>query len=63
MWRSLPKNVIFARIGHINHQRTVNIYGDVDAEMANTSEVIKGLEVNFLSHLQQRYPANSNLFD
>jgi len=46
----------FARIGHINHQRTVNIYGDVDAEVANTSEVIKGLDVNFLSHLQQRYP-------
>ncbi|MBE9562892.1 MAG: efflux RND transporter permease subunit, partial [Proteobacteria bacterium] len=46
----------FARIGHVNHLRTVNIYGDVDAHIANTSEVIKGLEVNFLSTLQQRYP-------
>ncbi|MEE9422482.1 MAG: efflux RND transporter permease subunit [Gammaproteobacteria bacterium] len=49
----------FARIGHINHQRTVNIYGDVDADIANTSEVIKGLETNFLNKLQQRYPAIS----
>ncbi len=46
----------FARIGHVNHLRTVNIYGDVDANIANTSEVIKGLEINFLSTLQQRYP-------
>ncbi|MDM8564314.1 efflux RND transporter permease subunit [Candidatus Halobeggiatoa sp. HSG11] len=46
----------FARIGRVNHQRTVNIYGDVDANIANTSEVIKGLEQNFLSTLQQRYP-------
>ena len=46
----------FARIGHVNHLRTVNIYGDVDAKIANTSEVIKGLEINFLSTLQQRYP-------
>ncbi|HHB91870.1 MAG TPA: efflux RND transporter permease subunit [Thioploca sp.] len=46
----------FARIGHVNHLRTVNIYGDVDAKIANTSEVIKGLEVNFLNTLQQRYP-------
>ncbi|HHJ18465.1 MAG TPA: efflux RND transporter permease subunit, partial [Gammaproteobacteria bacterium] len=46
----------FARIGHVNHQRTVNIYGDVNADIANTSEVIKGLENNFLSQLQQRYP-------
>jgi multidrug efflux pump subunit AcrB len=46
----------FARIGHVNHLRTVNVYGDVDASIANTSEVIKGLEINFLSTLQQRYP-------
>lgn len=46
----------FARIGHINHQRTVNIYGDVESEIANTSEIIKGLEVNFLSTLKDRYP-------
>jgi len=46
----------FSRIGHINHQRTVNIYGDVDADIANTSEVIAGLQKNFLNTLQQRYP-------
>ena len=46
----------FARIGHINHRRTVNIYGDVDADIANTSEVIGSLEKNFLSTLQERFP-------
>jgi len=46
----------YARIGHINHRRTVNIYGDVDADIANTSEVIGSLEKNFLSTLQNRFP-------
>ena len=46
----------FARIGRINHQRTVTIYGDVDAEIANTSEIISGTEKNFLHDLEQRYP-------
>ncbi len=46
----------FARIGRINHYRTVTIYGDVDAEIANTAEIISGTEKNFLHDLQQRYP-------
>ncbi|PCI33578.1 MAG: acriflavin resistance protein [Alphaproteobacteria bacterium] len=45
----------FSRIGHINHQRTVNIYGDVDADIANTSEVIASLQKS-LGDLQSRYP-------
>ena len=46
----------FARIAHVNHQRTVNIFGDVDAAIANTSEVIAGLKKEFLPILQERYP-------
>jgi len=46
----------FARIGHINHRRTVNIYGDINAEMANTSEVMSGFKNNFLPKLSKRYP-------
>jgi HAE1 family hydrophobic/amphiphilic exporter-1 len=46
----------FARIGHIDHRRTVNIYGDVDADIANTAEVLGSLEKNFLSTLQDRFP-------
>jgi HAE1 family hydrophobic/amphiphilic exporter-1 len=46
----------FARIGHINHRRTVNIYGDVDADVANTSEVLASLENNFLTTLEDRFP-------
>jgi len=46
----------FSRIGRINHQRTVNIYGDVDSEFANTGEVITSLQKHFLSTVQERYP-------
>jgi multidrug efflux pump subunit AcrB len=31
----------FARVVHINHQRTVTVSGDIDADIANTSEVLK----------------------
>ncbi|RTZ66616.1 MAG: AcrB/AcrD/AcrF family protein [Aquificaceae bacterium] len=46
----------FARIAHVNHTRTVNIYGDVDADVANTAEIIKDTQNNFLEGLQKRYP-------
>lgn len=46
----------FARISHINHQRTVNIYGDVDAAVANTSEIINDTKSRLLEGLQKRYP-------
>ncbi len=46
----------FSRIGRINHKRTVTIFGDVDREVANTSEIISSTEKNFLQELQQRYP-------
>ena len=46
----------FARIAHYNHKRTITIFGDVDAEIANTSEVIASTEKDFLKGLQERYP-------
>lgn len=46
----------FSRIGRINHRRTVNIYGDVDSDIANTGEVIAGLQKHFLVTVQERYP-------
>ncbi len=46
----------FARIAHYNHQRTVTIFGDVDAENANTAEIIADTEKKFLANLQSRYP-------
>ncbi|MDI3325707.1 efflux RND transporter permease subunit [Pontibacterium granulatum] len=46
----------FSRIKRINHQRTVTISGDVDAEIANTGEIITDTRNRFLSTLQQRYP-------
>jgi len=45
-----------ARIGRINHQRTVTIFGEVNAAVANTAEIIAGTQQYFLPELQQRYP-------
>ena len=45
----------FSRIGHINHQRTVNIYGDVDAEISNTAEIIASVEI-YSETLKEKYP-------
>ncbi|MCP4980070.1 MAG: efflux RND transporter permease subunit [Gammaproteobacteria bacterium] len=46
----------FSRIIRIDHQRTVTISGDIDAEIANTNEIIGDTRKRFLSGLQQRYP-------
>ncbi len=46
----------FARIAHINHVRTVTIFGDVDAALANTSEVIAATQRDFMHQLKARYP-------
>ncbi len=46
----------YSRIAHVNHRRTVNIYGDVDGVLANTSEIIAGLQRDFMPGLRERYP-------
>lgn len=61
---SMPLNAIanieekreFSRIVRINHQRTVTVSGDVDAEIANTSQIIKHTNNKFLPTLQAKYP-------
>jgi multidrug efflux pump subunit AcrB len=46
----------FSRITRIDHQRTVTISGDIDADIANTNDVIGDTRERFLGGLQQRYP-------
>ena len=46
----------FARIGHVDHQRVVNIFGDIDAAIANTSEVLNETKKHFFPTLKERYP-------
>jgi len=46
----------YARIHHIDGQRTVTIQGDVDVRYANVSEIIADTKKYFLSSLQQKYP-------
>jgi len=46
----------FSRITRINHQRTVTVSGDIDAEIANTNEVINDTRNRFLPELIKKYP-------
>jgi multidrug efflux pump subunit AcrB len=46
----------YARIGHVNHQRVVNIFGNIDSAKANTSEVLNDTKQRLFPELQQRYP-------
>lgn len=59
---TITENRDFSRIGHVNHLRTVNLYGDVDANLANTSDVINNLQQQFLKTLLERYPDISVTF-
>jgi len=53
---SIDEKREFSRIIRINHQRTVTISGDIDADIANTNEIIGDTRSRFLTGLQQRYP-------
>jgi HAE1 family hydrophobic/amphiphilic exporter-1 len=53
---SIDEKREFSRITRIDHQRTVTISGDIDADIANTNEIIGDTRERFLSGLQQRYP-------
>lgn len=46
----------YARIGHVNHQRVVNIYGNIDSLLANTSEVLADTQKRLFPKLNERYP-------
>ena len=46
----------FSRITRVNHQRTVTITGDIDAEIGNTNEIIADTKNRFLSELNNKYP-------
>ncbi len=46
----------YSRIVHVNHRRSLNIYGDVDSNFANTSEIINDLSASFLSELKIEFP-------
>jgi multidrug efflux pump subunit AcrB len=46
----------YARIGHIERKRVINIYGDIDSRVANTAEVLRDFQSKFLPELEKRYP-------
>ena len=46
----------YARIGHINRNRVINVYGDIDPVEANTSEVLNDMQARFLPDFQKRFP-------
>ncbi len=46
----------YARIGHVNHRRVVNIFGTIDSAKANTSEVLGDTKTRLFPELRKRYP-------
>jgi HAE1 family hydrophobic/amphiphilic exporter-1 len=46
----------YARIGHVNHQRVVNILGNIDSNKANTAQVLNDTQKRLFPILQKRYP-------
>jgi len=49
----------FSRINRVNGQRTVTVQGDVDAAIANASEILADTEEKFFPGLVERYPGVS----
>ncbi len=46
----------YSHIQRINGQRTVTLYGDIDAEINNTQAILQDLQANFLNDFMVRYP-------
>ena len=53
---SMEETREFSRISRINHLRTVTLTGDIDAELANTNEIIRDTRERFLPSLLSQYP-------
>ncbi len=52
----ITENRTVSTIKRVDHHRTVTISGDIDANLANTNEIINDTRQRFLSELQLRYP-------
>lgn len=46
----------YSRIAHVNHQRVVSVYADIDSRLANTSQVLGHVKKDFFPELQRKYP-------
>lgn len=46
----------FSKVTRINHIRTIEITGDIDNNIANTTEVLADTKEKFLSQLERDYP-------
>ncbi|MGK0273120.1 MAG: HAE1 family hydrophobic/amphiphilic exporter-1 [Cocleimonas sp.] len=46
----------FARIGHVNHKRVINIFGNIDSLKANTAEVLADTKSRLFPKLEEKHP-------
>ena len=53
----------YARISRVNNQRSVTVYGDIDADKNNTNKVLADLRARWLPQFYQRYPTLSLNFE
>ncbi|MBX2805503.1 MAG: efflux RND transporter permease subunit [Hyphomicrobiales bacterium] len=49
----------YSRLNRINGRRTISVQGDVDARLANASEIINDTRTRFLPELSERFPGVS----
>lgn len=52
-----------SRINRISGQRTLTIIGDINPDIANTSEVLNSLQLNVIDNLTEAYPDMSFSFE
>lgn len=53
---SIEQTRDYARIGHINHRRVVNVFGNIDSAIANTAEVLSDTKTRLFPILKEKYP-------
>ncbi len=53
----------YSRIRRVDGRRTVNILGELDSRMANSTEVLNDTRSRFLPQLKQKYPYVSTSFE
>jgi multidrug efflux pump subunit AcrB len=49
-------NRSYSRVQRVDNLRTVSIFGDVNADLGNTAEILADVKKSYLPELQARYP-------
>ncbi len=53
----------YARIQHVDGERTITVQGNLDTEVGNANEILNDTQGNFLPQLKERFPNVNVLFE